>query len=177
MEIVYYVAASLDGYIATAEGGVDWLDPFGAGEDHGAADFYTSIDSIVMGSGTYAFALGHTPWMAPDRPSWVFTRRTLELAHPNVTLTDDDPPTVAETLQARGLARAWLLGGGKLATSFREHDLITEYIVSVIPVVLGGGIPLFAAGGELESLQLQESRSFASGIVQSRYLSARGGTR
>ena len=92
LEIIYYVASSLDGYIATADGGVDWLEEYqGAGEDYGFREIYGTFDAIVMGSHTYEFALAHPPWQAPDKPSWVFTRRELPIAHPSVTLTDEDP--------------------------------------------------------------------------------------
>ncbi len=72
-------------------------------------------------------------------------------------------------LKAGGHRRAWLVGGGKLATSFRAKGLITEYIVSLVPVVLGAGIPLFASRGLKENLTLAESKSYPNGLVQLRY--------
>jgi dihydrofolate reductase len=76
---------------------------------------------------------------------------------------------VAE-MNSRGLRRAWLVGGGKLAASFRAEGLITEHIVSVIPVLLGAGIPLFDGRGARETLRLASTKSFDNGIVQLRYL-------
>ena len=85
-DVVYYVASSLDGYIATTEGGVEWLDPFqGKGDDHGFFEFYASCDGLLMGSRTYEFSLKHPPWRSPHKPSRVFTRRELPIAHPSVT--------------------------------------------------------------------------------------------
>ncbi|RMD61924.1 dihydrofolate reductase [Candidatus Parcubacteria bacterium] len=170
MDVVYYVACSLDGYIATADGGVDWLTPFQSkGNDHGFADFYASVDALVMGSHTYEFALRNPPWQAPDRPSWVFTRRALERAHPTVTLTSEEPAQVIESLYARGLKRVWLMGGGELAASFRQRALITHYMIAVVPVLLGSGIPLFASGSRQDRLRLVHARPFSSGIVQLEY--------
>lgn len=169
-DVVYYVACSLDGYIATADGGVDWLTPFqSGGDDHGFMEFFSSMDALVMGSRTYEFALKHPPWQGPDRPSWVFTRRALELAHPSVTLTSEAPARVIESIHARGFERVWLVGGGELAASFRQAGLITRYMIAVVPIVLGGGIPLFADSPRQDRLRLVRARPFPSGIVQLEY--------
>lgn len=169
-DVVYYAASSLDGYIATRDGRVDWLDPFQAsGEDHGFKAFYSSIDGILMGSHTYEFALGQGSWPSQDKPSWVFTHRDLPVAHRSVTLTAEEPGTLIEALEARKAKRLWLMGGGKLAASFRVAGLITGYTIAIVPVVLGGGIPLFADSQGRDSLELQESLPHPSGIVTLRY--------
>ena len=165
-EVVYYVASSLDGYIATPDGGVDWLTPFQAGgEDYGFADFYRSVDALVMGSRTYEVSLQLGPWQAPDKPSWVFTRRELPIAHPSVTLTSKEPAPLLRELEEKGLKRVWLMGGGQLAAAFQADRLISHYIIAIIPVVLGGGIPLFGEASRRDSLTLSEVKSFPSGIV------------
>ena len=109
------------------------------------------------------------PWQATDKPSWVFTRRSLEVVHPSVTLTDAEPPQVTEALRARGLKRVWLMGGGRLASSFRTAGLITHYMIFMVPVVLGSGILLFADAEGPEVLRLVEAKSYPSGIVQLNY--------
>jgi dihydrofolate reductase len=169
-DVVYYVACSLDGYIATTDGGVDWLEPFQAGgDDYGFAEFSSSIDALVMGSRTYEFALKHGPWQAPDKPSWVFTHRALPVTHPSITLTAEDPAQVIEAIGARGLERVWLMGGGELAASFRARGLISHYIIAVVPVVLGAGVPLFASTSEQTSLRLIEVKPLPNGLVQLSY--------
>ena len=75
-------------------------------------------------------------------------------------------------MKARGLRRAWLVGGGKLAGAFRAERLITEHIVSIVPVVLGAGIPLFDGPGPMQQLTLLSARAYANGIVQLRYRAA-----
>ena len=76
VEIVYYAAASLDGFIATPDGGIDWLPPIALdGEDYGYRDFYASVDAILMGSGTYENILRHAAWPYEGKPCWVFTRQ------------------------------------------------------------------------------------------------------
>jgi dihydrofolate reductase len=171
VEVTYYVASSLDGYIAGADGSVDWLSHFHtSGEDHGAGKLHASVDALLLGSHTYEFALKLGQWPAADKPSWVFTRRNLRLLHSSITLTAQHPRQVLELLEARGLRHAWLMGGGKLAASFHAEQLISHYIISVFPVLLGSGIPLFAPHSSLpDTLRLVAAKPFKSGIVQLTY--------
>ncbi len=174
-DLIYYVASSLDGYIATSDGGVEWLKPFEeSGEEYGWAEFYASIDGIVMGSGTYQFALDLGKWNAPDTPSWVFTSRELPVMHESITLTKEEPAELLKKLEAQGHKRLWFMGGGKLASSFRSRGLITHYIIALIPVVLGEGIPLFAPHSGQDSLKLTETKKYASGVIQLSYESEPG---
>ena len=170
-EVIYYVASSLDGYIATVDGSVDWLSRFHtAGEDHGAGELETSVDALLLGSHTYEFALKLGQWPSPDKKSWVFTRRRLRILHPSITLTAQSPREVVELLASRGLRRAWLMGGGKLAASFHAEQLISRYIISVFPVLLGSGIPLLAPhSSRPETLRFVTAKPFKSGIVQLTY--------
>ena len=169
-DVVYYVACSLDGYIATEAGGVDWLDRYqGSGEDYGFVELYESVDALVMGSYTYEFALNHGPWRSPDKVSWVFTTRDLEVMHPSITMTSADPGQLMKTLDERGIKRVWLMGGGKLAGSFRERGLISQYMVGIIPTVLGRGIPLIRPTDGQDDLRLVDSKVHPSGVVQLNY--------
>ena len=132
MEIIYYVAASLDGFIATPEGGIDWLKPYeGTGEDYGYGEFYASVEAVLLGRATYEQSLQFPEWPYAGKPYWVFSRAT-----------GNTPGSVIAEMQARGLRRAWLVGGGKLAAAFRAERLISEHIVSIVPVLLGRGISL-----------------------------------
>ena len=159
MEIIYYVAASLDGFIATPDGGIDWLKPFeGTGEDYGYDEFYASIEAVLLGRKTYEQCLQFPEWPYAGKPYWVFSRAT-----------GNRPASVVAEMKARGLRRAWLVGGGKLAAAFRAERLITEHIVSVVPLLLGAGVPLFDGANPREELKLKSSRSYPNGIVQLRY--------
>ena len=167
-EVIYYVATSLDGYIATADGGVEWLSRFhAAGEDHGAGELQASVDALLLGSHTYEFALNLGQWPSPDKLSCLFTRRKLPILHPSITLTAQTPREVVALLASRGLRRAWLMGGGKLAASFHADRLISRYSISVFPVLLGSGIPLFAPhASPPDALRLVSAKPYKSGIVQ-----------
>ena len=174
VEVIYSVASSLDGYIATADGSVDWLTPFQRqGEDHGLGELHASVDALLLGSNTYEFALKLGHWPAADKPSWVFTRRALRVLHPSITLTAQSPDHVLALLESRGYRRAWLMGGGKLAASFQTGGLISRYDISVFPVLLGSGVPLLApdafGANTLHKLKLVRVNPFKSGIVQITY--------
>lgn len=171
LEVIYYVASSLDGYIADSDGGVEWLSKFEvAGEDHGASRLQASADALLLGSHTYEFALKLGHWPSPEKPSWVFTRRTLPVLHPSIALTRQSPAEVVASLAAKGLRCAWLMGGGKLAASFQRDGLITRYVISICPILIGSGVPLFAPqSAATESLRLVSARPFPSGIVQLTY--------
>ena len=172
-EVAYYVAASLDGFIATAGGGVDWLSVVERpGEDYGHTDFFASVDALLMGSVTYEQVLGFGQWPYGDKPCWVLSQRPLEAASPGVIITPQSPPEIVAELEERHIKRVWLVGGSAVAASFRAQGLISEYVVSVIPVILGEGIPLFATGGLQEALTLVECVSFESGLVRLIYVSA-----
>jgi dihydrofolate reductase len=109
-------------------------------------------------------------WPSPDTPSWVFTCRELPILHPSITLTSQSPREIIELLASRGLHRAWLMGGGKLAASFHAEQLISHYVISVFPVLLGSGIPLFAPHSSgADTLHLVSAKPFKSGVVQIRY--------
>lgn len=168
VEIVYYAAMSVDGQIAIRDGGVDWLPPIEPGGiDYGYRDFYETVDALLMGSRTYEKILRFPDWPYPGKPCWVFTRRPLPLpiGEPEIIFTTDRPEAVIDDMAPRRVKRAWIVGGGKLASSFRERGLIKTYGIGLIPAILGGGIPLLAPHGELEKLTLTGCQTFPDGVV------------
>jgi len=172
---VLYVASSLDGYIARPDGGIDWLSAFdfdSEGTDYGYAQFYAGIDAIAMGSRTYEQVLGFEEWPYAGRQVFVFTRRPLERITSDVSLISQDPDEFMQGLDPAGIRTLWLAGGADLVASFMQHGLIDEYIVSIIPIVLGDGIPLFKKPLPQRRLQLLESTDYASGLVQLHYRNA-----
>jgi dihydrofolate reductase len=122
-----------------------------------------------MGRRTYEQVLGFGEWPYGEKPTYVFTRSAPGGDHPHVEFVSSDAGTLVEELRHRSSGDIWLVGGAALVSVFRELDLINEYILSVHPLLLGDGIPLFERPQPRGSLRLREERSFESGLVQLRY--------
>ena len=173
--IVYYVAASLDGFIADSTGGVDWL-PDGESDDYRYAEFYAGVEALVMGRRTYDQALSFGPWPYPGKPAYVFTQSPPRDALPDVRFVEGSAVDFYRGIAERHSGTVWLVGGADLADQFRQSGLIDEYLVFVIPVILGRGIPLTSPRHSGESrnppptpLKLVESQSYDDGVVMLRY--------
>ncbi|PAW78080.1 MAG: hypothetical protein B9S32_08780 [Verrucomicrobia bacterium Tous-C9LFEB] len=166
--VVYYVAASLDGFIATPEGGLDWLTRYDK-DPEVAQDFPAfeqTIDSLVMGSKTYEFLLQHGTWPHPGKPCWVLTSRTLPALSPDILFTQATPRQILEEAAQRGCRRLWLVGGGAVAGTFQRDGLINEYRITYAPIILGAGIPLFSPSTPDEPLRTVSVKPFACGLTQ-----------
>lgn len=174
-QLIYYAAVSIDGFIAPLDGNVDWLAPYNAGgEDYGFGEFYKSVDALIEGSKTYEQALTFDEWPHPGKSCWVVTNRRFESKQPEVYFTSLTPADLIHHVSSQGHKRVWLVGGSRLAASFRAAGIITEYILSIVPVFLGAGKPLFASGGFVENVHLVQSKPYPSGLVQVIYARASG---
>jgi dihydrofolate reductase len=170
VDVIYSVAASLDGYIAPADGTLAWLTPFEAfGDDHGYTTFYQSIDAVLLGRHTFEHAATCAQWPYPTKPCWVCLPRRLPVSEPNVVVTACSPRAVVAELASRGMRCVWLVGGRQLAGAFRAQGLITEYLVTVMPMLLGTGMPLFGTPAPTEALHLVASQVTPKGLVQLHY--------
>jgi dihydrofolate reductase len=165
-EVVYSAAVSLDGYIADGTGGVDWLHAaMVKGESYGLGEFMASIDAVLLGSRTYEKALTLGDFGAGSKtPTWIFSKRQFRTKGA-VVVTSADPGEIVASLPRQGLRRAWLMGGGQLASSFLRAGLIDTISLGVMPVVLGSGIPLFAAGIPPTTLELIEQKTYKGGAL------------
>jgi len=173
VDIVYYVACSLDGFIAEPDGSVEWLNAYhGSGEDYGMEEFTDSCESLVMGSYTNEVSSSFGEWQSKDKRTWVFTNRDLPVAHESISFTNEPLDDVVREMASNGVKRAWLLGGGKLAASFIKAGLLTEIRVFIIPILLGDGIPLFSGVTTQQNLRLDGTKSFNNGVVELRYVPA-----
>ncbi len=165
MRCSVFIATSLDGYIARPDGGIDWLDRVQTdGEDYGFAAFYASVDALVMGRGTYDKALSFDAWPYAGKRVVVMTHRPAA-PRDGVTFVAGTPHRVLEALDARHV----YVDGGAVIRQFLAAGLIAELTISVIPIVLGGGIRLFDGGEGEHALVLGDAKTFPSGLVQLRY--------
>jgi dihydrofolate reductase len=171
-QVAVFLAISLDGCIAGAGDTLDWLAPFqSAGDDYGYAEFAAGIDAIVMGRRTYEVALGFAPWPYAGKRLVVLTHRPLDPVQAARHVERAHAGELAAlwpVLAAEGVRRVYLDGGAAVRQGLRE-DCIDELTLSHIPVVLGGGVPLFAEGLPGSHWTLARSRAAALGVVQSTY--------
>ncbi len=166
-ELIYYVAQSLDGYITDSKERVDWLDHFASeNEDYGYNSFYSDIDSLVMGSNTYKFIERYGEWPYSGKPSWVLSQSSLGKMDSLIQISSQSPQAVLNQIQEQGYRKTWLVGGANLAKSFLAINAITGYIVTIMPVILGNGLPLMADLKQMENLEMTNRKIYPSGIVQ-----------
>lgn len=167
-----YIAASLDGFIARADGSLDWLTELDNPEqtDYGYNDFISRIDAIVMGRGTYETVSRFATWPY-TKPVFVLSS-TLNPENPpgaKITVTALAPSELVKELDARGYHHLYI-DGGKTIQSFLACDLIDELIITRVPVLLGTGIPLFGALAHELAFKHLETVVYKNGLVKSRYL-------
>lgn len=159
---------SLDGYIARKDGSIDWLARVEhAGEDYGFQRFFDTVDTLAIGRNTWEVACGFDPWPYQGKRCVVLTHRPLDGHHGEERFAGPVRQLV-ESL-ATGGTRHVYVDGGQTVRQFLAAGLIDALTLSIIPIVLGEGIPLF--GGELpeKGLVLDETRSWPNGLVQVRY--------
>ena len=161
---VYYAAMSLDGYIADLDENLEWLTGFdgpgyaGDAEHRGPMEssypaFMEGIGALVMGSKTYEFILGQS-WVYGDLPVWVLTSRELPAVEEASGLRFASGPVTAihdEAMEAATGKDLWVVGGGNVATQYLEAGLLDVVQVTIVPVVLGDGLPLRRAGPAAEA--------------------------
>ena len=174
---IYFAAATLDGYIADEDDGIDWLTGFepnydGPGDDATQAieEFIAGVGALVMGSSTYEFLVEHDYWPYEDRPAWVLTSRDLPVIERGDIRFHNGPVTDihAELLAAAGDRDLWVMGGAPVASAFTDAGLLDELHVTVVPIVLGAGKPLFETPIR-KPMRLIGHRPFASGMFELRY--------
>ncbi len=168
-----FIATSLDGFIARQDGNLDWLHFDSSGEDYGFHDFMRAVDTLVMGRGTYQKVLTFGEWPYEGTPVVVLSRTLSQSDRPEhlagrVDITSETPLALVARLGAAGIKHLYV-DGGQTIQSFLSAGLIHELIISRIPVLIGDGIPLFGPLAEDIKLVHLETKTFASGLVQSRY--------
>ncbi len=143
MKAVYYVAASLDGFIASEAGGVEWLDEVSGNHSESSYEsFYADVDGLLMGRGTYDFVYDYGTWPYGDQPCWVVTSKPITaLAGCNLQETRELTAACLEA-QSSGIRQLWVVGGGQIAAAMLQEGLLTHIQVTLMPIALGGGIRL-----------------------------------
>ena len=173
MKVTYWVASSLDGFIARADGDVSWLEELGIPmEETGYEEFYATVDALVMGRTTYEQICGFGAWPYGDKPCWVCsTGQVLPVDGCNLQEWAS-PRDVVEAAKAMKIEHLWLVGGGRLASSFIEQALLTDISVSQMPIILGDGINLFGPMDKPVPITPKGCQHLAAGFIQVEYSAA-----
>lgn len=171
-KLIIYIATSLDGYIAKPNDDLSFLKLVEKeGEDYGYAEFTATIDTIILGRKTYDWVLkeiGSSHYDNGDRNVYVITRTE----KPNVgktTFYTGDLTELVQQLKSQSGKNIYCDGGAEIINELLKKDLIDEMIISVIPVLLGNGTRLFQEGRPEQQLELVNTKTFETGLIQMHY--------
>jgi dihydrofolate reductase len=167
-KVVLGLGISLDGYIARLDGSVDFLF---MPKDYSMGPFFATIDTAIMGRKTYdaALKMGGGSYKDSGLKSYVFSHSQPPGERGGVTFVSEPPQSFVEKLRKRPGKNVWLMGGGELVRDFLKEDLVDELYIGVVPVVIGGGIPLFPAGFPQREFSLLENKTFSKGMIALKY--------
>lgn len=165
-KVILYIAHSLDGYIATKDGSISWLDSYNT-IDYGYNQFLKSIDIIVMGSKTYEQVLSFGNYPYKDKISYIHTKRTMNKPlNADITFIPTFSKKLYEDLDPN--KTVCVVGGAHIIQTFIQHNLITDYQIFTMPVILGSGIPLFLET-KPQRLIAQTSQQYKNGVILTTY--------
>lgn len=169
-KFIVYVATSADGFLARADGSVDWLESPRLKGSYGMAAFYRSIDTCIMGRKTYEQAVKFgMPAGYSGKKNYVLSRTLKKAASPKVSIVNEDLNVFAKRLRAEDGKHIWLVGGAELIAGFLDAGAVGEFILNVIPHMIGVGIPLISPRHRDVPLKLLTCRPYADGVVMLRY--------
>jgi dihydrofolate reductase len=169
-QVILYIAASLDNFIARPDGDVEWLNSAEyslQNEDYGYSLIQKTIDTTLMGNNTYRMIMGFdVPFPYPDKTNYVFSRSQKNEDTEFVTFITGDIPNFVKQLKREKGQDIWLIGGGQINTLLLNSGLIDKVILTLIPVILGQGIPLFEGQTKETRFDLETSQTYDNGFVQ-----------
>lgn len=169
--VIVHIAASADGYIARSDGDLEWLTSRPAPKGfYGMNAFMKSIDTTVLGRKTYEASLSLGATFDSRGRTIVFSRHPPPADTPSgVEFVNEAIGPFVSRLREQPGKDIWLMGGGDIIASFLDAQAIDEFVISVVPVFIGDGIPLIARRLRHVPLELRSTERFDDGLVQLRY--------
>jgi dihydrofolate reductase len=169
-KLVLYIAMSLDGYIATLDNDISFLSLVEKeGEDYGYQAFMESIDTVILGRKTYQKVADMGYDYAPECKTVYVITRTPRPSKGDVHFYTESLKTLVNTLKNEKGKNIFCDGGAEIVNELLKDNLIDEFMISVIPVLLGNGIRLFRDGHTQKNLQFISAKYFEKGLVQLHY--------
>ena len=169
-KVISYIATSLDGYIAAPNDDLSFLSIVQQeGEDYGYADFVKSVDTVILGRRTYDWVMTQVPeFPHADKDSYIITR-TPRPGKGKLNFYTGDLKELILKLKSEQGQNIFIDGGAEVVNELLKQKLIDEFIISVIPILIGNGTRLFKDGRPEQTLKLVDVRQFDTGLLQVRY--------
>ncbi|MBD7963960.1 dihydrofolate reductase family protein [Fictibacillus norfolkensis] len=166
-KVILYIASSVDGFIAKKNGDIDWLSVVERpGEDYGYESFINTVDTVIMGRKTYDKVLSFGIEFPHKNKDCYVISRTKTGNDENVTFFGGDVSNLIQELKNKEGKNIFIDGGSEVVRELKSRNLIDEYVISYIPIMLGNGISLFQETKIDTKLELVDSKTFESGLVQ-----------
>jgi dihydrofolate reductase len=174
-KIIVSIAISIDGYIARPDGDVEWLTRRPAPKGfYGMNAFMRSVDATVLGRKTFDVSVSMGAKFDPKHPTYVFSRHAPPASIPaGVEFVTESIGQFVGRLRKRKGKNIWLMGGGEIIAAFLDDGAIDEFMIGVIPIIIGEGIPLIAPRHRDVPLRLESAKPFPDGVVMLRYVVGR----
>jgi len=176
LKVTIHMVSSLDGIIAKKDNSISWFetshhyDQGVDGED--PTEFLKTIDCYVMGSKTYELALELSKdygWAYGDKPTIVLTNRNLQSDKQNIEFYSGDLKKIIHEHLEPKYKNIWVVGGSGLTRDFIQLKLVDEIRVSILPIILGDGLPFFNQINQEQALHLKETKAYKNGMVELSY--------
>lgn len=168
-KIIAYLATSADGFIARPDGDVSWLDRPRPPDEYGLPAFLRSIDTVIMGRGTFEEGQKIGGTLVEGKRNIVLSRSMPSYSIPGATVENTPPLELANRLREEKGSNVWLMGGADVFSSFISAGALDELIIHIVPVLIGAGMPLLDATPRQVELKLRSTRRFADGVVRVHY--------
>ena len=170
-KIIVNIATSADGYVARSDGNLDWLTKRRAPKGfYGLPEFSRSVDAKILGRKTFDVSMKLGASFSRDDVHYVFSRRRPPASVPaGIQFVREPIGDFAERVRKQAGKNIWMMGGGEIIGSFLDESAIDQFIISVVPIFIGEGIPLIAPRHREVPLRLRSLKRFPDGVVQLHY--------
>lgn len=169
-KVILFVATSLDGYIASTDGDVNWLSVAEKeNEDYGYTDFIKNVDTVIMGRKTYEKVLSFgIEFPHKNRDVFILTRQNPDPKE-GIQYYNGDLGQLVCDLKARDGKNIYVDGGSEIIDEMMKSNLVDEFVITVVPILLGKGMPLFRDNRPEMQIRHISTKTFDTGVVQTHY--------